>query len=131
MMCLCKYSKYGDVPSEEKSTDAMDGVVYDIVVGTKYTIYGQSIFKGRLKYLIDPQDNSHPNWYPAELFDILDGSPGLNWEFQYFPRDARDDLGALWGYRELVHNVEHFNNLAEREDAALLDFARQKSAGLV
>lgn len=127
MKCFCKHSKYGDVPNEEKSSEGLDSVIYDIDVGSTYIIYGQSIFKGKLKYLIDPQDNSRPNWYPAELFDIVDGFPGENWEFQYFPIDAKNDLGALWGYRELVRDVEHFNNLAEREETALLAFARQKA----
>ena len=126
MKCMCKFSRNGDVPVEIRVNCNAESTQFDVVVGQVYDIYGQCVFSQRVSYLIDPEKLSKPNWYPAELFEIVDGTISPKWEFQFFPEGFTNDLGAIWGYPELVHDSQHFNDLAERESRALLIFAQRK-----
>jgi len=126
MKCVCKFSRNSDVPVEIRANSNPESTQFDVVVGQTYDIYGQCVFSQRVRYLIDPERNSKPNWNPAELFEIADGSVSSEWEFQFFPEGFKDDLGAIWGYPELVRDAQHFNDLAERESHALLIFAQRK-----
>jgi hypothetical protein len=84
-----------------------------------------------LFYLVDPQENCRPNWYPAELFDVTEAEIPNDWCFGFFPYARIDDLSAIWGYEELVKNEDHFNGIAEREAPHLNLFfiAREKTRG--
>ena len=126
MICLCKYARNSDIPSDIRSNDNLLTALFDVRVGEKYDIFGQAIFNKKLLYLIDPDDASKPNWYPAELFEMVDGTLPETWEFDCFPDQFGSDLGAIWGYRELVCDPDHFNELAERTPDALLIFANYK-----
>ena len=126
MRCVCKYSRNIDIPNNIMNNNGFIETVYDLSVGMEYRIFGQSMFKEKLSYLIDPRDDSTPSWYPAELFYIIDSTVPLHWEFQFFPEASRDSLGAIWGYPELVHEESHYDDLYERVPEALLIFARHK-----
>lgn len=126
MKVLCKYLANKDVPAVEMTNASFASTVFDVVVGREYVVHGQAIFAARLMYLIDPDDACRPNWYPPELFEVSDGSVPASWKFAFYGGQYMNDLGAVWGYEELVANADHFNGLAERDPAALLSFARQK-----
>lgn len=126
MKVLCKYSDNKSVPPAARTNIDLDSAVFDVVVGQEYIVYGQSIFAARLLYLIDPDEDSRPNWYPPELFEISDGSVPPSWKFAFCSGQYLDGVGAIWGYEELVANAGHLDGLWERDPAALLSFARQK-----
>jgi hypothetical protein len=123
MNCLCKTNK--STENEEVSATGTREVKYDLTVGDNYKIYSQCVFNKHLMYLLDPADNSKPNWYPAHLFEITDGRIPSNWQFRYY-EGSEGDVSAIWGYPELIQIDEHFNDLSEREPAALLIFANRK-----
>ena len=126
MKVLCKYAENADVPQSIRHNNALPTSRFDVVVGRKYTVFGLAIFARRLHFLIDPDDACRPNWYPPELFEVMDGRVPNSWVFDFYPEGYSDDLGAICGYGNLVNDPEHFNALAEREPDALAVFARYK-----
>ena len=64
MRCVCKYSRNIDIPNNIMNNNGFIETVYDLSVGMEYRIFGQSMFKEKLSYLIDPRDDSTPSWYP-------------------------------------------------------------------
>lgn len=128
MKVLCKYSRNQDVPVRLRGGANLETAVFDLNVGREYVVHGQALFGTRLMYLIDPSENCRPNWYPTELFEVSDGAVPGGWMFMVFENEYFDDLGAIWGYEELVTDPHHFNSLVERDPNALAIFARQKFA---
>lgn len=126
MKVLCLYRLNSDVPEALRLNSNFTAAEYDLVVGRVYDVFGQAIFEGRLIYLVDPESACKPNWYPAELFDVVDRMLPASWKFAFFGRHYLNDLGAIWGYADLVEEPDHFNALAERHSEALRVFERQK-----
>ncbi len=95
----------------------------DVSIGEIYTVYGISLWKNVLHYLLVSESSglkNWPDWYPAELFEVIDKSlPEMY--FSYLENDSRG-LNALWGYKEMVMNHEHYIDLIERDEAGLSIF---------
>lgn len=98
---------------------------YDGVhVNRDYAVYGLSLFKGDLSYLI--YDNfDMPNWYPATLFELIDHRMPPSWSFNFFGYQEYE-TSARWGYSELVSSIKHANGLAEQESADIELFLLRK-----
>src|ERR1051325_911238 len=109
MVIVCKYAINSEVPDSIRFNDDLKTARFDLIVGQTYFVYGQMIFRRKVQYLLDPDDSFKPSWYPAELFSVEDRSVPDYWQFDFFPEQFGDDLGAIWGYEELVRNPEHFN----------------------
>lgn len=120
-----------------ESLDAGDSVnaQFPIDIGEIYTVYGVSLWKGTMNYLVDLKGSqinvlSRPDWNPAELFEIVDSRLPAGWHFDF--RGQRKDypLKMIYGYPELL-DEKHYNALIDadtREDAdeALLVFLQRK-----
>jgi hypothetical protein len=118
----------------------------DVVVDQTYRVYGMTLFRNAelaasmeqkpewfpaqagIAILICPLVHAsgilRPDWLPLELFSVEDPQVPDHWEFgssmQYGSNAfASTGVEAIWGYHELVHSVEHFNGLINREPAAL------------
>jgi hypothetical protein len=128
MLVSCKYNSNASVPDLERVNGNLLTAKFDIMIGKHYIVFGQVLFARKLMYLVDPDEMTRPNWYPAELFDVVDGTIPNSWQFSYYAYGYSEDLGAIWGYDNLVSDPNHFNALSEREPEALLVFARQKMA---
>ncbi len=111
------YFSYGYTPQSE----------FDIVVGQTYTVYAMFLSKEGLSYLIDPEADVRPNWYPAILFEILDKRLPRSWQFSFTPQDAEYGVLATWGYEEVANSEAHFNGLADRDTGALRVFFRRRT----
>lgn len=96
---------------------------YPLKLGETYIVYGQNISKGILKYLVIGTYENLPSWYPAELFEVSDSMLPLEWYYQY---DANSVISAIWGYKELVLDESHHDDLLEREDKAIRIFLKRK-----
>ena len=114
----------GEGLSEESIAigDSVDSK-YPIKLGEIYNVYGQNLYKGTLGYLILGTYENLPSWYPAELFEVVDSLCPLEWYFQY---EARPVLNAIWGYKELVLEPSHYDDLIDREDKAVRIFLKRK-----
>lgn len=97
---------------------------YSIKVGETYTVYGQNITNGILKYLIIGTYEKLPTWYPAELFELVDPALPIEWYYQY---DVHSIVSAIWGYKELALNDTHYDALLEREPEAINIFLKRKN----
>jgi hypothetical protein len=99
----------------------------DVIIGETYTVYGISLWKNYLHYLLVSEEsgrNGGPDWYPAELFEIVDNALPKMY-FTYLENDSRG-LNALWGYEEMVFDFNHYINLIERESHAMEVFFKHK-----
>jgi hypothetical protein len=66
----------------------------------------------------------YPNWYPAELFDVIDRKLPSNWHYAFLGIPSY--LNAIWGYDELVNVEGHFDKISEREESALMVFVKRR-----
>ncbi|EIJ42385.1 hypothetical protein BegalDRAFT_1501 [Beggiatoa alba B18LD] len=99
----------------------------ELTIGRLYNVYGICVYKNALEYLISPSYYySLPSWYPATLFKVIDSRLPTEWYFSEYLQSYRYMIHAIWGYKELVLDETHHNNLLEREEYALTIFATAK-----
>jgi hypothetical protein len=85
--------------------------VFDIALNIEYIAYGACVWRGLVLYLIhDNTDN--PNWYPAELFEVIDNQLSIYWKFITYNKDEYS-VKAILGYPELLEE-NHYNGIIER-----------------
>ena len=102
------------------------GSQFDLAAGQAYTVYAICTWKAcALLYLCAGEGDGNANWYPAELFELTDGSLPSSWKFGYYGFDS--DVSAIWGYEELIEGNEHFDLLAEHHDQAVSVFTRRRT----
>ncbi len=131
MKVVCQRRKRSDVDITDCQKYAPE-TAYELSIGKTYTVYGQCLVEACLLYLIDVQDRqglSHPSWYPASLFEVIDSSIPRAWEFRYRNQKeaARFKAAAIWGYPELAISDDHYVGLIERESEAMRIFLRRKA----
>jgi hypothetical protein len=95
-----------------------------------YQVMGMSLFNAGLSILIR-DDTKKPNWYPIGLFYVVDCVLPSDWEFaitnvkEASGSSPAAGLAAEWGYRELIRNPSHNDDLVERKPEALEIFSRE------
>lgn len=94
--------------------------------GETYIVYGISLWKDVLHYLIIPHELNVPDWLPADLFIIQDSKIPDDWYFCYFGENDSSLLKILIGYTEMITDVTHYINLIERDINALRTFYKRK-----
>lgn len=94
--------------------------------GIVYTVYGISIWRNVLHYLIFPTDEMLPSWLPADLFEVVDERLPFEWYFRYFGDKDPSELNILLGYKELVLEEQHYVNLIELDKNAIRIFLMRK-----
>jgi len=93
-----------------------------IEIGSEYTVYAMMIWKNSLSYFL----SEGPHFYVAEQFEIVDRLLPLVWYFSF--ETEKKDLGlqAIWGYKEMVFDDNHYVDLIEEEKEALDIFALRR-----
>ena len=94
--------------------------------GEEYQVFGISIWKNVIHYLIVPSNLSLPWWLPADLFDITDQSLSSKWYFKYLGEDHPSGITIKIGYQESVLDDSHDLDLIEREVSAIRIFLERK-----
>jgi hypothetical protein len=79
-----------------------------------------AIRQGNLGLLV-LDDSIRPRWFHVELFEFLDAALPSGWSFTTLDEEAYG-IRALWGYRSLIQNPTHNDDLMERERSAWQDF---------
>jgi hypothetical protein len=102
------------------STETM----FDLCLEQIYTVYGICIWRESLHYMLKGEEHSFPSWYPAELFTVTDHLMPSEWYFEYC--GSACDITTVWGYKELVLDGNHFDDLMERNNEALGVFLKRK-----
>ncbi|RJQ76071.1 phosphoribosylaminoimidazole synthetase [Amycolatopsis panacis] len=126
MIVRCIFNTGEQIGLLEHGLHFGDQTRFEVKVGTKYPVYGMSMFNRGLTALIRGE-TERPNWYPIELFEVVDGGLPAKWRFA--TRDEGESwTQAIWGYPELVDDPGHADALIEREVEALTVFAAQVGA---
>jgi|WetSurMetagenome_2_1015567.scaffolds.fasta_scaffold263054_2 hypothetical protein len=101
---------------------------YELTLGEIYPVYGITLWKGCLRYLIpDPQSpKGDPYWYPAELFQLEDNRLPNNWYFENYGENHKLGFDVVWGYKELTGGLDYLAGLEKRNAAALEVFFQRK-----
>ena len=100
---------------------------WEIEIGKTYIPYGISVLFNVIHYLIFPDNGVLPTWTPAELFLIEDNLLPTEWYFRYFhEKEHPDYFSAIWGYKELVNEDDHWFNLFEGQKDAINMFLQRK-----
>lgn len=94
-----------------------------VSLGKIYSVYGVIMYENCLKYLLF-DEYGMPNWYPAELFSVVDSRIPLGWHYTFYGSEI--SLTAVWGYEELVNSDTHYDELCEQEPRALDLFNRRR-----
>jgi hypothetical protein len=96
-----------------------------LTVGNSYTVYAIILYQEGIKYLIY-DDFSMANWYPAELFKVINNGLPSEWHYQFY---GYEEFGvtAIWGYKELVLTDEHYDGLCEQEPQEIQVFLSRKN----
>ena len=107
---------------------------FGIDIGNVYIVYSMFLCRGTLQYLLLGESTDAPFWYHADFFEVVDSLLSLEWHFTFrgydnYDKDDEDQnpLAAIWGYKEMILDLEHYVDLIEREPEALdIFFKRQR-----
>ena len=100
---------------------------YHLTIGESYGVYGISIYKGFLNYLVI-NDANRPNFRYAMLFKVVDRRLPFEWYFREYTEIPNCPLLALWGYDKLVNDDDYYESLVEGDRIAISDFIKAKDA---
>lgn len=124
MRVICKANTAGNL---DKETREMRGYSEDKTFAVRCAevclVYGISLWSSSLCYLLMPQGEKLPNWYPSELFEVSDTQLPFEW---YVDCRIESDIRAVWGYKELVVDKDHHNDLLAGKNEALKIFMQRK-----
>jgi hypothetical protein len=95
-------------------------------MGKEYVVFGICLWKTAVFYLVLPRSTGGPNWYPAELFEITNHQLPSNWTYSFWGIDEANEVKAVWGYKELALDDDHFDELSEKESRALEIFEKRR-----
>ncbi len=88
----------------------------DLDKGAEYEVCAMAVWNGLIMYLVFDRTEL-PNWYPVELFSVSDHTLPPDWSADVY--GPREQLQAIWGYREIVLDENHYDALIERDPAAI------------
>lgn len=100
---------------------------FHLKAGSKYEVLGLGVWGPALIALVC-DETGEPNWHPIEVFELGVQKMPSDWEFSRRAASDAEILGrwvAVWGYPELVRNVNHSQLLIERDPDALKIFFRE------
>lgn len=103
-----------------------DETVFEFDKIFSYVVYGICIWKEVIHYLLIEKEGYLPSWYPAELFSITDNSVPFEWYFNFYGDENEPMLSAIWGYKELAMDKNHYYDLIERESKDISIFLHRK-----
>jgi len=100
---------------------------FNIEIGETYNVYSMTMWKGSLDYLLCSKET--PSWFPAELFEVTDYLLPFMWFFtfdKYKNYKGEESQMAIWGYKEMISDSEHYVALTEGKPEALEVFFERK-----
>lgn len=123
MKVECTYRASDPLPGSLLALGNTSRTVFNICYGHQYSIYGMSLWKNVLHYLILSDETQRPDWFPANLFKVIDGRLPSDWHYAFWGDGSEDTIQAVWGYAELAQDAgAHYSALIEREPYALQVF---------
>jgi hypothetical protein len=99
--------------------------VFDLTQGHVYVVYGISLWRNTLHYLLVGDGGSAPHWYPSRLFNVTKTDLPGSWHFADWD-NGENEVRGIWGYQELVLRDGYFDQLSEMDKSALGVFEIRK-----
>lgn len=125
MRALCTDNKGHSLSAKHFEIGYTSSSSFDLEIGKEYVVYAVSLWKGILNYLV-VGEGLFPHWYPLELFRLTQNKMPPCWYFACFSEEQGFEIGAIWGYKELVNTETHFDDLANLDKGALDIFVQRK-----
>ena len=130
MLLKCVAEGGWDLGPYSRGLYYLPGSRFDLTAGKTYQAYALVMEKSGLGVLTT-DDYGDPFWYPLEAFTVEVTSLPGEWLFRFFP-DAKPDgmpgdfqPQAIWGYPEIVRNLEHNDALMNRDPDAMAIFTAE------
>lgn len=127
MRAKCISNVSGSLADHQRGRSPDREMRYDLTVGKEYVVVAMALWESVLDVLVR-DDWGGPLWCPAGLFD-LDAQPlPADWNFRLHDglrlsgREAWGRCMAMWGYREIIANEHHSDELQDRDAEALAIF---------
>jgi hypothetical protein len=125
MRVLCTTNRGSNLSVRHLKSGYTASSEFDLEIGREYIVYGISLWKGLLAYLIIGE-GMYPHWYTSELFSISRSEVPPGWHFARRSEEEGYDTTAVWGYEELVNSEDHFDDLSNLEKTAIDIFVERK-----
>lgn len=96
-----------------------------VQIGEECTVYSILLWDNKLSYLLC----GGPYWYFSEQFKIIENSIPPIWHFNFRNYKNQDGIisnMAIWGYKEMVVEQNHYIDLIERNQDSLDIFYKRK-----
>lgn len=130
MIARCVHNNGAELGVQERRRSFTDETVFHVTLGSEYRVFAMGIWETELNVLIC-DDTGKPNWWPIGLFEFEDQAVPCDWEFALLDGqaasggDSSNRSVARWGYREMIRNPKHHDDLIERKPEALKIFANE------
>lgn len=127
MIARCVHNNGTELGTPERRRSFTDETVFHVTLGSEYRVFAMSIWETELNVLVR-DDTGKPNWWPIGLFEFEDQTVPCDWEFALLDGPAASGGYSLnravarWGYREMIRNPKHHDDLIERKPEALQIF---------
>lgn len=121
MKARCIINRYSNLAEKYRPYGESDGTVYHLTIDKEYQVYGISIYKSELNYLV-MDETRKPNWYSVGCFELTNNQIPPDWFFKHFLDNEEFLLNAIWGYQELVESQSHYEGILERDYDELVKF---------
>lgn len=129
MIVRCKFNVVGDsFPSSLREDWAKHNFErhFPLTVGARYGVYAITVRHGIPWYYIDTDDRLRwPTWYPASIFDVVDGSFPASWRYGYYFLDA-DTQFPIFSFPEWANDRFFYERLVDDELEALEIYQRRR-----
>lgn len=122
MLIQCKNNNAKYLSEKALSVSGTSNTEFPLKIGKQYSVYSICLWEGVLKYLLIGEEDL-PSWYPAELFEITEKTLPFEW---YCDVTIGMSLEGIWGYKEMVYDDNHFDDLLERDSDAIKIFLSRK-----
>lgn len=98
---------------------------FRLEIGKNYTVHGIQFSDNKWRYIFAEQDDYYPDFFPVELFEIVDHS--LPQMFHANLKIVKNEenqgsISAIFSYKEMALNEYHYEDIVipdERDDADL------------
>lgn len=117
MIATCVINNVQSLPPNPLAYN--QSAVIHLSVDTEYAVCAMSIYAGALMVLVS-DDTGLPNWYPVQLFRVIDSRIPGDWRFASYGESRH--LQALWGYDEMIEDEQHYDAILSRDPDALEEF---------
>lgn len=84
-------------------------VRFDLQATKLYEVNSVLMYEGRTMFLVIGEESLTPQWFPCELFEIVDTRVPYNWRCNSFV--SQDRIGLVLGYQDLAMNYSHLIGL--------------------